>query len=512
MTILNKMPYRNAQQFVNAIANNDTNMYVFIGRPQSWEVDANPPTPVNDLKTEYDVWYDMMAMKRVIGQDLTLGFKKIDWVSGTTYYEYDDDVNLEDKNFYVVTDQNRVYKCIFNNNGSPSTNKPTHVTSNIKSYPDNYRWKFMFEISDSLIRKFAVGDYVPISSNETVINEATIGAIENFKVISGGAGYLPDSLIPVYVYGDGDENESAVCNVTTNGGIIQSLTITDGGTGYGYIPEDGVPVLIRQISSTGAVETAYGIAITNVKQEITFVNVILGGTGYVDGQVTLVRSSAQGLATTNSSGQITSVDIVPGREGKNFKNAFAKVVSTFGTEANIRPVLSPFDGHGAKPEKELFANYVLLNMNFAYDEGANDFTIENNFRRIGLIENPYDFGTTTPSTERTRNAKRTLVVNNLSGAVEEDDIIYGQTSGAKGLFIDVIDNNKVRYILNPDLTNNIDFTLEPIKFSSGATANITEIQEPEVEPYSGDILFINNRLPINRDSAQIETITLVLEY
>lgn len=506
------MPYRNAQQFVNAVANADTNMYVYIGRPQSWESDENPPTPINDLKTEYEVWYDMMAMKRVIGQDLALGFKKISWASGTTYYEYDDGVNLSDKNFYVVTDENKVYKCIFNNNNSPSVNKPTHITSNIKTYPDNYRWKFMFEISDSLMRKFSVSDYVPISFNQTVVNEAIVGAIENFKVISGGMGYLSNSLIPVYVYGDGEENETAKCNITTNGGIIQSLSITDGGTGYGYIPDDGIPVLIRQVSSTGAIETAYGIAVTNVKQEITFINVILGGSGYVDGQATIVRSSAQGLATTNSSGQVISVDIVPGREGINFRKATTKVVAASSSEANVRPVISPFEGHGAQPEKELFANYVLLNMNFAYDEGANDFTVENNFRRIGLIENPYDYGTTTVSTERTRNAKRTLVVDSLSGAIAEDDIIYGQSSGATGLSVDFIDNNKIRYISDPSLTNNIDFTLEPIRFASGATANIVEIIEPEVEPYSGDILFINNRLPINRDSAQIETITLVLEY
>jgi len=512
MTVLNKMPYRNALQFVNSITSELTSMYVYIGRPQSWESDAIPPDPVNDLKTEYDVWYDMTAMKRVTGNDVRLGFKKIDWTSGTVYYEYDDGVNLEDKNFYAVTDENKVYKCIYNNRNGQSVNKPTHTFSDIKDYPDGYRWKFMFQISDSLMRKFAVGDFLPISSDETIVDNATVGAIENIKVIDGGSGYAPSTKIPTYIYGDGTENDSAKCNIITNGGLIQNIVITDGGSGYQSTPDDGVPVLIRQVNDFGAVEAAYGIAVVNADQEITFVNLVINGNGYSDGEASIVRSSVEAIATTNSQGSVEFVDIVPGASEGGFRKAKAIVIAPSVTEAEVRPVISPFDGHGAKPEKELFANYSLLNMNFAYAEGANDFTVENDFRRIGLIENPYDFRTTTPATELTRNAKRTLIIDSVAGSILPDDIIYGQSSGAKGFVVDFIDGNKVRYITDPNLTNNIEFIIEPIRSSSGAVANIIEIQEPEVEPYSGDILFINNRTPINRDSAQIETITLVLEY
>lgn len=511
-TIVNKMPYGNAKQFVNAINNDIASLYVYIGRPQPWDDDNSPPAPLNNLQEEYKTWYDMLAMKKVVGSDVSQGFKKISWVSGTTYYEYDDTIDLSDKNFYVVTDDNRVYKCIYNNNNSASTSKPTHNTSNIVTYADNYRWKFMFEIPASAMRKFSIGDYLPILTDEVVADRAIVGAIENFKLVSAGSGYTPSASLPVFVYGDGNENSTARCNITTNGGEIQTITLTDGGSDYEYVPGDNVPVLIRQISTTGAVETAYAVATTGVtNQEIESLELVIPGSGYSDGEAIIVRSSCEALAQTNSLGEIESVDVITGLEGINFRKATAKVVGTSVAEAIIRPVISPFDGHGARPDKELYARYVLLNMNFAYAEGDGDFSIENDFRRIGLIENPYIINTTTVATARTLDAKRRLVVDTVVGQFNDDDILYGQTSGAKAFLVDFKDN-EIRYTIDPTLSNNIDFTIEQVRSSSGASANIVEIIEPEVELYSGDILFINNRIPISRSINQIETITLVLEY
>jgi hypothetical protein len=129
-----------------------------------------------------------------------------------------------------------------------------------------------------------------------------------------------------------------------------------------------------------------------------------------------------------------------------------------------------------------------------------------------LIENPYTFGTTTVATADTLSAQRILVLNNLQGSFSEDNTIFGQNTGAKGLFVDLVNTNQLRYIRDTEIANTIGFGLEPITSTSGATATVSQIIEPEVEPYSGDILFINNRVAIDRSIDQIETISLVLEY
>lgn len=516
-----KTSYNNAKKIVDSVLNGDTSLYVYIGRPQVWSTDNEvPPDVEKTLESEYNVWYDMTAMKKVVEQDITLGFLKISWVENTVYDEYAHDRDLSTLNFYVYTDEKKVYKCISNNNGSPSTQKPTHTTTNITKTSDGYKWKYMFTLSDSLIRKFAVGDYLPISKDAFIQSQATVGSIDHLRLVSGGDGYAlnasadNETEIPIYILGDGDENASATCDLIVSGGVIQGASILNPGSDYPYAPESNVPVMIRQITSTGAIETAFGTAITGTAGQLLEVVIVKGGSGYVAGEAIVVQSSCYGYAETDSvTGTITNVEVAPSRGGLNFRKARAIVVANGLNEAVIEPIISPFEGHGASPERELLANYVLINLNFAYDEGEGDFTVQNDFRRIGLIENPLAFGTDTVATARTLNAKPTLEIANISGSFLEDDIIYGQTTGAKGVHVDLIDGKYVRYIKDDNtLSNNIDFAVEQIISESGASANIVQIINPEVKPYSGDILFINNRTPIDRTSDQIETVTLVLEY
>jgi hypothetical protein len=513
-----KMNYRNANQFVDTVVNGDANLYVYIGRPQPWDNESVPDVPDDSLSTEYDVWHDMTAMKRVTAQDIRLGFRRIDWTINTAYDQYDDTANLNVLDFYVYTDEGKVYKCISNNAAAESTIKPTQTTGT-QVTSDGYKWKYMFTISDSLYRKFAVGDYLPIELDSTVITNAVVGSIDQLVLESAGTGYTPSALassntaLPIYIYGDGNENATATCTITVNSGIIQGVVVTNGGVNYSNPLESNVPVMIRQIGSTGAIETAFGTATTNADNEIINVDIVLGGSGYASGTAIIVQSSCQGYAETNSIGVVTNVEISNGYAGTNFRVARATVVDASITPAVVRPIISPFRGHGASPERELLANYALVNLTFAYNEGANDFTVQNEFRRIGLIENPYTYGTTTIASAQTLNAKNTLIISNVSGAFSADDAIYGLTTGAKGIYVDTVDSTKLRFIKDDNtLSNNLDFTTEDIRSQSGATATITEVINPEVEPYSGDILFINNTVAINRASDQLETVTLVLEY
>lgn len=512
--ILNKMAYRNASKFVNNISEGLSNLYVYIGRPIPWDEFDTPPEPIASYKTENDIWNDMTAMKRVETQDLILGFKNISWISGTIYEKYNDEIDLSNKNFYVITDDDNVYKCIDNNQGNPSTYKPIHVTSEIKTYGDDYRWKYLFSITPSFKRKFAVSDYLPLIFNQTVINEAVPGQISSFNILSGGSGYLSNSTnLPLYVYGDGDEIVLGSCSIATNGGSITNIENVIGNE-TNFIPGTGLPVLIRQIGSSGAVETSYGFATINEENKIsnTNINIVLTGSNYINGPATIVTSSSTGIAATDSEGKIIKATVEFGKDGQNYNKAKVVVVAnTSGDDAIITPVISPTFGHGGFPERELFANYVIINLSFAYDEGDGDFTIENDFRRIGLIENPLVYDGTTVATEKTLNAKITLHLSDISGTFNSNDYIYGLTSGARGYIVDLYDNNKLRYI--DDDNNSIEFVEgETITSSSGGTAVISNLQFPEVKKYSGDILFINNRDAISRSSQQIETITLVLEY
>lgn len=527
--LLSKARYKNAKQLVDTIIGNvveltnDSNVYrdkayyLFIGRPQPWADDNVPDLATDTLEDEYNAWYNMTALKRLTAQNVRLAFKRINWTSGTVYDEYDDAVDLSTKNFYVMTSQFNVYKCISNNGGVASTDRPTQL-SGIEETTDGYKWKFMFTISQSDINTFSTPEYLPIAYDSTVISNAVIGSIEHIKVETSGSGYTPNATLPVYVYGDGNErqSETAKGTITIDGlGRVTSIAVDplNNGAGYSFPVVGQIPVLLRQVTSTGTRESAFGLAMTDESGSIISVSVTLPGTEYVSGQqVDIIQSSCSAVAFTNSLGEISTAKVTV--SGQNFRKASAIVVASATTAATVRPIISPFRGHGASPDRELLAKYVLLNITLSANEGAGDFTVANDYRQIGLVEDPYSYGTTDIATATTLNAKRTLNVTVTSGSFTTDEKIYGQTSGATGNYIDLIDTNVLRYIKGDvTLSNVIDFQVgETIVSESGATATINSIVNPEVERFSGDILFINNRVPISRNEDQVETISFVLEY
>ena len=81
------------QSDIAAGANRDR-LYVFIGRPQEWDNENNPPTPVDSFQEFSDSYDDMISMKRVLANDAIQVIRRIDWIppeqtTGGLGYVYD---------------------------------------------------------------------------------------------------------------------------------------------------------------------------------------------------------------------------------------------------------------------------------------------------------------------------------------------------------------------------------------------------------------------------------------
>ena len=63
----------------------------------------------------------------------------------------------------------------------------------------------------------------------------------------------------------------------------------------------------------------------------------------------------------------------------------------------------------------MFAKRIMTNIRLTYDEGAGDFPVDNDFRRIGIIQDPYDFGTTDFADSATLRGTYSLVVTGEDG-------------------------------------------------------------------------------------------------
>ena len=105
-----------------------------------------------------DVWRNLISGKKITGNDITLGIKRVDWTANTKYSQYDDaNTQLYDTNtkFYVLTDDYNVYKCLYNNNYANSTVKPTYTSFAVNSTEaDGYIWKYMYTLNTKDIQRF----------------------------------------------------------------------------------------------------------------------------------------------------------------------------------------------------------------------------------------------------------------------------------------------------------------------------------------------------------------------
>ena len=95
-----------------------------------------------------------------------------------------------------------------------------------------------------------------------------------------------------------------------------------------------------------------------------------------------------------------------------------------------------------------------------------------------------------------------------------DELLVGQTSGAQAYLVEKdTTNNRLRYHQN-DKTGYKAFTSteDVVGQTSTKTCTLNALGNPEVDRHSGDILFLENRNPINRTTTQIEDIKVIIEF
>jgi hypothetical protein len=292
-------------QFLESVSETaNSSLYTFIGQPQL--IPASAAT--DNVILQYSVWDGMIALKRINGaSDVRSGIRKIVWQSGNVYARYDaNNPNIFDLNFYVINpDDNNVYKCIANNNGTVSTVAPTYTTATVTGnvfLADSYKWKYMYTIDTGDLAKFGTPSFVPITANATVASQAVQGSILHINVDSGG-NYAGTPT--VVINGDG---AGATATVNKSGTAIANVVITNIGSGYRFANitlSGGTPTTAANLRASIAPSGGHGknalnelaahYAILNTRVETTDTKFPIGVTYH---QVGLVQDP------TNSSGDV----------------------------------------------------------------------------------------------------------------------------------------------------------------------------------------------------------------
>jgi Bacteriophage T4, Gp8. len=162
-------------------------------------VDDLSTVDINDCGNQTDqVYANMLFGKRISATDVVPLINKYEYQSNTVYSMYDDtDIALANEQFYVMVDEGsflHVYKCLDNNNDSPSTIQPTfaHIAGANSDYyktSDGYIWKYMYTFDSAQDAKFSTENFIPVIANTTVSAAAVSTQIDVVKVTGEGRKY-----------------------------------------------------------------------------------------------------------------------------------------------------------------------------------------------------------------------------------------------------------------------------------------------------------------------------------
>ena len=476
-----------------------------------------PPLPLDNQREKISLYDEIIAAKRITDSFARTVIRRYNWdiVANPRFDMWKPDYSatpggggqigkqaasgsatIADAKFYVMNSQYEVFKCLYNGEspsnltGVDAVEEPTTTGANYdgatglytETTGGKYIWKYMYTIPTDDVLKFLSSDFMPIVLPSNASRTSVVGQVV-------------DGAIDVVLI------EDAGGGLPANRGVGNEL--------YTGIKGDGSGGVVKfTTDGTGAIQTA---------------EIESRGSGYTYGNVLLGNTNLFSDAGLNNS-----------------------VTTAAGWTGALEVVLPPQGGHGSDHETELNGKRVMTNIRLTYAEGSGDFPVDNDFRRIGIIKDPYEWGTTNFLTEDTVSGLRAIKINGTQADYIPDETITQTVTGgtAYGTVVSwVLDSGSttdgvLKYIQTNDahtdqgVVRAFESTGATIAGGqSGADGTCTTgyntgggvlpllghsftagLSNPEIENNSGDVIYIENRRLITRAPDQIEDIKLVIEF
>lgn len=513
----------NAEQFLEKFSEaNPTITYVFIGNHLPYQ-DEEIPDEINDsLRDQKNVWDKMFAAKRVTGNDVELVVPRINWTANTRYRQFDDIIdysillssNTEQnlKPMYVITTARNVYKCLSNNSNAISTIEPAgdYSTSNgVIDTGDGFRWKYLYNIKPA--SKFLTNDWIPVPTSKEQLdygmNSTGIvdGELTTIVVSNGGTNYTHANInVSTFISGTnrltvanttlvlGDFNIPTLSNL--NNMLISGLGIRPGS----YISAINAATGIITLSSN---TSASGGGTSNSLSLRTRIDIEGDGVG------------AEATAYVNGSGNVANIKVTT--VGTSYSYANATVYGS-GSDANTRVVVSPKFGHSFNPAKEIGGKNVMISVRIGEIDSTEDGLISSNtnFRQYGLLRDPHKYGNTSPVPSSQANSviAQTTNLSLVAGSEYQlNEFVYQGIQSNPSAYGYVIEQTESVVKLT-GVRGNMISGQNLTGANSLVQRTIVTVRNPEFEPYTGDILYADNFVAIDREDGQSEEIKFVLKF
>lgn len=472
--------------------------YLFVGRSQPFVNDPTPD-PVNTSinETFYAPYQQMMMGEKLGPNTFIMMIPKNQWTSNTVYAQYDDkDSDLANSAFFVINNSGIVYKCLNNAQGSPSSVQPTSTTS--ESFPpvlsDGYQWMYLYTLPPT--QPYSTTSMIPVYQEANTTNNAIDGAIYSVAVLSSGSNYPTSegTIISTNANGAGSIFLSVQPNPYVN--YYQGCYLTVWGAG-GSVNNFAI------LSSVSA----------GNYQQITVAgsfnaNQINSGYQYQIGPAIQVLGDGTGFnayaSVSNTNGGITDVTILNPGTGYHFATAQIQTPSVFGANAVLRAVISPPGGHGSNVAAELFANTIgitgiLSNTDSSFALGVANTTFK--YRSAGILKNPTYYQNTNPYTAISFNQRVSFTFTSGGGNFfEVGETLQGSADG--GIVVVTAANSATLTVDVTGWKGNIQVGETLTGLTSSVEMVLNNITgTPDLQPYSGEIVYMSNFTPILHNPA-----------
>jgi len=508
-----KLAFNNAEQFKESFYEPEptTIGYVFLGNSIGYTNEDSPDIITDTVYNEKDIWQNMFAAKKITGNDVELVVPLVTWTGNTSYREYDDTIQLSElvssnttqnlKPIYVMTSTRDVYLCLSNNSPVKSTVEPSgknlSANGNIQT-SDGYVWKYLYNIKPT--NKFLSNTWIPIPSSTAKLDYDTTsiisvdGELTNIKLITGGNGYV-DSNIYVSSFSTG----CTILTVANTTNLAANMAVSGTGiAGAAYIKTvDTVNSLITLSTAT----TTSGGGANNLIAVST--RIIIDG----DGLAAIVVPVLTG-------NQVSEVMLTT--YGKGYSRANISFYGT-GTGATARAVLPPKWGHGYNAAKQLGATNVMISMKIGEVDATEGGIIstDTSFRQYGLLRDPYKYGNTLQANNATSNTviSQTTNVSLIAGSLYNlDEFVYQGTltSPTFSGYVHAETSNEIR-LIKVKGTIAIGSPLKGVTTNPTGRTVVTSTP-PEFEPFTGDVLYVENITKTQRTDGQAESLKFVIRF
>ena len=464
--ITEKFRLHNAAQFEESFSETASDTYyTFIGKSSPFTTatsggsDISPPIPVDSVgETEYYAWDSMIGAKKLTVSDVHRVIPRRNWSNSTVFDMYRHDIS--------------------------SSNTSTSGASSL------YDSSFYFMTTDFNV----------------------------YKVLDNNGGTAYSGVEPT---------STATAPFSLGGYLLQYMYTITSSDAQKFVTTDFIPV---QTDSTVSAAATDG-AIDNIV-------ITAGGSSYSSTPTVTITGDGSGAtaSATVAGNAVTGITITDNGSGYTF--ATVTISGGGGTGATAEAIISPKGGHGFDAVAELGGHFVMTATTLTAGE-SDDFTTANDFRQIGLVVNPTNFGTATIASASTARQTFAVVFPSGTGDFVIDEEINQASTNAVGKVVEWDSSNRILFYQQERFsdfgthtdgsapafsganaitgqtsgtTRTPDTTASSVTFGSTTITLTSGYANPELQPDSGNIVYLEQRKPISRNTDQSEDIRLIIEF